>query len=297
METGDQSKMRLYSLGMAAGNIEFGQRELEVIPIEHLSQLDGEINDMRGELTSTGKDREGNEYQTKQTTSHSIKATYLPGDANRPYPGLIRRGEKVEIYVIGDSDKYYWKEMGLDDTIRRQDIYLIAVPNSPKENEDSRTPDTAYYLEINTLDKNITIATNKNDGEEYAYTIQIDPKNCAVTIQDDAGQFLQLVSKMQRVIMGNAAGSEIKIEKSKALISTKDEIKFVTKNLIAEVTTATFKAKDFNVNANYSVQGGKYSVKASAEFTGSLKSNGINVSNTHYHTSTKPGTPTTQVSG
>ena len=284
MTNDEQSKFKLYSMGMAAGNVEFGQRELEVIPIEDLSQLDGEVNDMQDTLTSKGQDREGNEYQTKQTTSHSIKAMFLSEDANRPYPGMVRRGEKVLIYRVGDTDKFYWKPMGLEDNVRRSDVYIVAVPNSGKENENSRAADSSYYYEINTVDKLITIATNKNDGEGYAYTIQINAKEGAVSIQDDAGQFIQLVSKEQRCIMANASGSEIKIEKSKALISAKDEVEINTNNLKVNAKSTTF-------------TGSSWSVKASAEFTGSLKSNGVNVSNTHYHTSTKPGDPTTKVTG
>ena len=56
MTNDEQSKFKLYSMGMAAGNVEFGQRELEVIPIEDLSQLDGEVNDMQDTLTSPGQD-------------------------------------------------------------------------------------------------------------------------------------------------------------------------------------------------------------------------------------------------
>ena len=84
--------------------------------------------------------------------------------------------------------------------------------------------------------------------------------------------------------MANASGSEIKIEKSKALISAKDEVEINTNNLKVNAKSTTF-------------TGSSWSVKASAEFTGSLKSNGVNVSNTHYHTSTKPGDPTTKVTG
>lgn len=318
MSTDEQSKFKLYSMGLAAGNVEFGQRELEVIPIEDLSQLDGEVNDMQDTITSTGTDREGNEYQTKQTTSHSIKATFLSEDANRPYPGMVRRGEQVLIYRIGDTDKFYWKEMGLEDNVRRNDVYIIAVPNSGKENENSRSADSAYYLEVNTVDKQITLSTNKNDGEQFAYIIQLNAKDGHATIQDDAGQFIQLVSKEQRCIMANASGSEIKIEKSKALISAKDEVKIETKKLLlnAEVTehtgkTYNYTGVDFGVASNFSMKGtnysiaatnsvskgGKYSVQADIDFVGALTSNGMNISDSHYHITTRQGENTTKVTG
>ena len=41
------SLLRVYSLGVAAANLICGQRELEITPIEDLSQLDGELTDVQ----------------------------------------------------------------------------------------------------------------------------------------------------------------------------------------------------------------------------------------------------------
>lgn len=304
--TDKMSLVRPYSLGVAAANIVFGQKELEVTPIEDLSQLDGELTDAQSTIESSGVDKDGNTYSTSHKASNSIKALWLPLDSVRPFPGLIRRGEKVMIWRIGDTDKYYWTEMGLDSTTRRRDILTILVPNSPKEGEDSQTSSTAYYIEINTVDKHITIQTNKNDGEEYAYMIQINSKGGNMTLCDDAGNYFQLDSKLQKLIMKNQMESEISIEKGKGLWKTNDEISLDTKVLNFRTKIINSKSDTFNLTTkgyigkasdyefttgsfktdagSYSWTGGLFALKTSA-----VTHMTINIGMTHKHLGVIPG--------
>lgn len=287
------SNFTIFSLGVAAGNLSVGQRELEVTPVESFSQIDGEVTDASAEIESEGLDRDNNAYTTKVKTSNSIKATYLSFDPHKPFPSLIRRGEKVIIYRLADTDKYYWSPLGLDDNTRRKDVLIIAVPNSPKENENSRTPETAYYLEINTVDKHITIQTNKNDGEKFAYAVQINTGQGFISLGDDTGQFINLVSAEQRITLQNASESEITIEKGKGLFKAPEEILFQSKSLVFKADKADFQTQQWNM------VGSNWTVKANSTFTGnvgvngSLKNNGVNVGNTHYHIDSRGGNTST----
>ena len=257
--TAKDSKIKIYSLGYAGANLSFGERELEVIPIEDLDQLDGEVTDVLGELESTGVDKDGNTFATKQTVSNTIKAMYLPLDAHRPFPSLIRRGERVLIWRVADTDKYYWTEMGIDDTTRRKDVYTLLVSNSPTEGEHSKHYKTAYYLEINTVDKHITIQTNKNDGEQFAYMLQLNPGGNSATICDDAGNFFQLESLSNKLVLQNTMGATIGVENDRGWFKAPNSIDFETKN--------------FNVKCtNYNVSASKYAVKSST-----YTQNGVNV--------------------
>ena len=278
--TADKSSLiRPYSLGVAAANLEFGQKELEVTPVENLAQLDGEITDTQVDVESTGTDKDGNTYSTSQKASNSIKAMWLPLDTYRAFPGLIRRGERVMIWRVGDTDKYYWTEMGLDDTTRRKDIMTFLVPNSSKEGEDSRTPDTAYFIEVNTVDKHITIQTNKNDGEQFAYLFQLNPGGKNATLCDDVGNYIQLDSTLQKIIAKNQMGSEFWIEKNKGAFKTPENILFETKTLDIKATTMNVAVDNYTVKATTTTwSGSSYSIKS-----GSFTHNGINVGATHYH--------------
>lgn len=282
-----ESKIKIYSLGVAGANLSFGERELEVIPVEDLDQLDGEVNDMLGQLESTGVDKDGNTYATQQSVGNTLKATYLPMDAHRPYPSLIRRGERVLIYRVADTDKYYWQEMGIDDTTRRRDILSFLVSNSPKEGENSKTHATAYFVEINTVDKHVTIQTNKNDGEAFAYLFQLNTGEGAINLCDDAGNYLQLDSEAKKWVVANSVGSEMGIEKNKGWITARDSITATTKDFNVDctnynVTTQNYNAK-ISLGCNMTSQGA-YAVKSST-----LTHNGINIGADHPHKGVKAG--------
>lgn len=287
------SQIRLYSLGIAAANLEFGQKELEVTPVENLAQLDGEVTDTQVDVESTGVDKDGNTYSTSQKASNSIKAMWLSLDVYRAFPGLIRRGERVMIWRVGDTDKYYWTEMGLDDTTRRKDIMTFLIPNSAKEGEDSRTPDTAYFIEVNTVDKHITIQTNKNDGEQFAYLFQLNPGGKNATLCDDAGNYIQLDSVAQRIQGKNQMGSEVWIEKGKGGMKTPENILFETKTLDIKASTMNVTVDNYTEKStSHRISTSNYTVKASAITwsgssysieSGSLTHNGINVGATHFH--------------
>lgn len=274
-------------IGTAGANLNFGERELEVIPMFDSSDLDGEVNDMMGEITSTGVDKDGSTYATSVKVANTVKAMWLPLDAHRPYPSLIRRGEKVLLFRVGDTDKYYWTEMGLDDTTRRKDIYTILVPNSPTEGENSKTYNTAYYIEVNTVDKHITIQTNKNDGEEYAYGVQINPGGSTVTIMDDDGQWFQLDSKAKKLSMQNSMGSKLGIEKRKGFIEALESIDCKTKDYNVNCTNYNVKTTNYNMTATAGCNmksSGAYAVTAS-----SFTHNGINVGDSHAHDKVRAG--------
>ncbi len=286
------SKIKLYSLGIAGANLSFGERQLEVVPIEDLDQIDGEVNDMLGQLDSTGVDRDGNTYATQQAVSNTIKANYLPLDAHRPYPSLIRRGERVLIWRVADTDNYYWTEMGLDDTTRRKDVYTILVSNSPKEGENSKTYATAYYIEVNTVDKHITIQTNKNDGEEFSYLFQLNPGGSSATLCDDAGNYFQLDSKEKKLMIQNALGSSLGIEKNKAWFTAKESITATTKDFNVNCTNYNVKTQNYNMTASVGCNmesPGTYAIKSS-----SFTHNGVNVGLDHKHKNIKSGS---EVSG
>lgn len=284
------SKIKIYSLGYAGANLSFGERELEVVPIEDLDQLDGEVNDMMGELEASGVDKDGNTFATKQTVANTIKAMYLPLDPHRPFPSLIRRGERVLLLRVADTDKYYWIPMGLDDTTRRKDVYSLLVSNSPTEGEHSRHFKTAYYVEINTVDKHITIQTNKNDGEEFAYIFQMNPGGANATLCDDAGNVIQLESRDSRISAKNAMGSTFGIEKNKGWMKARDSLDFETKEFNVKCANYNVKTQNYNMSASAGcnmTSSGAYAVKAST-FT----HNGVNVGNNHTHTGVKAGPDT-----
>lgn len=221
MEQTSISKLKFYSLGLVAKNKPLTSKSIEVTPIEDFPMIDGEVNDHKEKYKSSSKDANDSVTNVHVDTTVSIKATWLPiNNSNRKTAPDVRRGETVVLYQFADTDKYYWNTMFDDIKLRRLETVIYSFSNNSKEN----VPDDAestYYLEVSTHRKLMHIHTSKNDGEPFAYDVQIDAKNGVITFTDDADNFFILNSRDKRLTMHNADGSILDIDKKTITLDAK----------------------------------------------------------------------------
>lgn len=300
------SKLFVRSIGRAAENIDGTGRTLEIIPLEEIGYLDGEINTGRHEMIAEGVDFEGNAFSCKIETSNVIMAEWFPFGSNRLHPPNIRRGERVLLWQYGDTDKYYWTATGFDDNVRRLETAVFRVSNSIDEADKEITPDNSYWLEMSTQHQQVTLSTSKNNGEAFKYNVQIDTKNSRVTICDDANNFIEINSPEKRVTLNNTDGTHIILDKTNMKIHANDTIDITCKTLNVNSTDTTLTASTstsiagaktaINTDAT-SFKGssttfdGPYTFLGSVAFKGAVTSNGKNISSSHTHSNSGgPGT-------
>lgn len=260
-----------YSLGIASENKVLSAPTLKVSPIESLPTLNGE-------LKANPKD------------DASLECTWIPFGSNRVTPPDIRRGERVMVYRVADTDQYYWTEMGLDDNLRRLETVIYAFNANPKLGDGPLEVANCYYFEVSTHKGLVTFQTSKLNGEQVKYTIQLNPKDGKLAIVDDRknsflwdsvnknmklqneqGSFLQLLDKdFNMKIVGNA---NIDIGQALALKTGKD-----AKATIGATLDVTSKG-----NMNFKT-GASYSLNSSG--TSTIKSSTTKVMNPVYMTST-----------
>lgn len=207
------SEFRFVSTGVAAANKKRGSMTLEVTPLELVHFLDGEIISNLQDLEDAGVDGMGDEYTVRVSTANSVEATWLQHGSNRRTPPDVRRGERIFLFQYGDSDVYYWISAGLDDELRRLETVVWAFSNTRDEGVRELTPDNSYYVEISTHDKHITIQTNKNDGEPFGYTIQLNTRTGVFTLADDVGNFFELDSPKTKWTMKNKDKTHVILDK------------------------------------------------------------------------------------
>lgn len=307
------SKLFIRSIARAAENIDGTNVILEVIPIEEVGYMDGEINTGREELTSEGVDLEGNVFSVKMSTSNTIAATWFPFGSNRLHPPNIRRGERVLLWQYGDTDKYYWSSTGFDDNVRRLETIVFRASNSIDEADKVITPDNSYWMEMSTQHKHITLSTSKNNGEAFKYTIQIDTAGSKVTLCDDANNFIELNSPEKRITLNNTDGTHIVLDKTNMKIHANDTIDITCKTLNIKTTesnmtssaTTNVKSTTTNLTASNSTTiaggatsintsdtsfkggnttfDGPYTFLGSVAFKGAVTSNGKDISSSHRH--------------
>lgn len=232
------SVFRPYSLGIAGENLKLGSHTLEVVPVEVVGMVDGELTSEMSELLDKGVDGEDIEYTVKVKASITIKAQWMPFGSNRQTPPNVRRGERVELYRVADSDQFYWRTLGLDDGLRRLETVVFAFSNTRDESVKRLTPDNSYYMEISTHTKQITLKTNKSDGEPFAYTLQVNTKAGAVTIADDYGNFFEMDSKERRLQLKNRDGSHYDMHKKSLFLTIPETVHQKCKDWIVEASNS-----------------------------------------------------------
>jgi hypothetical protein len=208
------SKLKVFSIGLVAENKEISSKIIKVSPIEIMPLMDGELREEVTGLESKGLDADGSEYTVKVDLDITLDAEWFSLDSNRRTPEDVRRGEQVLIWQYGDTDKYYWTSMGRNDELRRLETVIWAWSDESDPDKDiSLTADNTYNVEVSTHKKHMTIQTCKNDGEDFAYTVQINSADSTVTIKDDGGNFIQLDSANTKIQLRNADTTDVALDK------------------------------------------------------------------------------------
>lgn len=277
----DNSKFKIKSIGYAAENLELGSTKLEISPVENLGYLHGEVNTDKEIIEEQGVDAKGNSYNVKIETSNSMTAEWLQWGSNRMTPPNVRRGERVLLWQYAEEDKYYWSSIGMDDHLRRLETVTMAFSNTKDESTKKLTAENSYFLEVSTHEKLVTLKTNKSDGENFAYCIQINTKDGKVVITDDVNNFIVLESEEKRIHLENADASKIILDKKDCLIETADSIKLKTNKFNVESHQNMVKSTETRIESNFSVKGGAFN------------HNGVNVGSSHTHSGVRGGSDST----
>lgn len=229
------------SIGEAADNLVMGSHVIEVWPRELVPTMEGELTSASLPLETKGINSDGEAYAAKVDLSCTVSATWL-GGGNRLTPPNIRRGERLMLYTAGDSDKFYWRSMGMDQGLRRLETIIIAISANPKNtDQDEITQENSYFLEISTHEKLITFQTSMMNGELAAYTLQINLGEGTYTLTDEKGNsiFHDSVNTLFRIL--NVDKTKIEMDKKVINVYAEESINLETNayNLLAHDTIKT----------------------------------------------------------
>ena len=214
MENQKLSKLQFYSLGIVAMNKPLSSFLIEVTAVEEFPLLDGEITDNADTYKADFKNAQKEPFNLEVKTTATIKAKWLPiNNSNRRTSPDVRRGEHVILYRFADTDEYWWNTLQNDNSLRRLETVIYSFNNLKTENVED-TADTSYWLEVSTHKKLMHMHTSKNDGEPFAYDIQINAKDGKIVITDDANNFIVIDSKDSIIRAENTFGTFIEVNKN-----------------------------------------------------------------------------------
>lgn len=267
METNESSGLRLYSMGTVAANKKRGSMTIEVVPMEDMPMMDGELTDNTVEYKAKGAGKDGeNAFDHDLKTTGSVEATWMPwGNTNRKTAPDVRRGELVILLKYKDADKFYWIESSDPKTLRRRETVTFAWSNESRENVPLDHTNT-YWMEVSTHDKYIHLETVKNDGEPFAYVIQLNTKEGVFVLKDDDGNSLMMDSKNRHIKFENKDKSVVELNKRVINIESQDEVNIKTKKFTlnaSESITEQTKTKKVSTST-FSHQSQGYTISASS---------------------------------
>lgn len=283
-------QFRAVSYGLVTENKKLGDNTIKVTPVEMTPFVDGELRSQPEKLVAKGVDADGISYELEVTHDTSITAHWLPRSGNRQTAPDVRRGQRVRLYQFGDTDKYYWEYLGLDDPLFRLETIIIAINNNPvTESDDTLDLSNCYYLEVSTHAQHITFKTCKSNQEPFEYTVQLDTKNGQFVLTDDADNHLLLNSRDRHIRMHNHDGTwvevnkkninayapdsvNVKAEKDVTVICDKMTIKAKSKVVIS--TPLVDISNNVKVGGNLDV-GGAFKAGGGGEFGGAIKCAGV----------------------
>ncbi|MCK9234769.1 MAG: hypothetical protein M0R77_00480 [Gammaproteobacteria bacterium] len=182
---------------------------IEVKPSEVLKFLNGEITDNVQTLQAQGTQLDGEEYTSTVDVTKTIKATWLSlGNSNRITAPNVRRGEKVMIYVLGDTNTYFWDTLENHIKLRRLETVIYAFSGEPSLNKEASIENkNVYFLQISTHMKNILLQTSKANGEPHEWTLELDTDKSTFTITDDDENYFTIQSKQRLLELRNGDGT------------------------------------------------------------------------------------------
>jgi phage baseplate assembly protein gpV len=245
------SGLKMVSLGIVAEHKKPSSKSTMIHPAEVLTEIDGELRGIPIILYSAGVDGENREYQLNIEANVALDCEWLQLGEHRMSAPDIRRGEQVIIWEIEGStdEKYYWSSLGRDSRLRRLESVLWAFSNvsDPEEDVEELNYDNSYTVEISTHTKQITIRTNKYDGEPFEYVIQLNTKDGNFTIKDDVGNYIQLDSAETMIDFTNKDKTHFRMDKKNIYAYAPDSI------MMEAVNSMKFKCKDYILEASNSI--------------------------------------------
>lgn len=261
----EKSGLHLYSIGRAANNKALNSKELEITPIEQLNMLDGELVSLPFDSEVSGESADGSEYSSKVTLNTALTATWYPMGSNRSTPPDIRRGERVVVWRMADTDQFFWTETGWDDHLRRLETVHYKWSATKDESADMSDPKNYYHLSISTHEGMIHLETMTENGEKAKYVLQINTKDGIVSLADDFGNFGQIESEEKTISFQNGDGTLWQLDKQKLYGYAQDMMHVLAEKKI-HFQTRTFLLEceegDINASSRFKIKTPQFDVES-----------------------------------
>lgn len=216
------SAFKFYSLGIVAKDKPTKTDMIDVVPIEHITDIEKDINETKT-LKSKAVDQSNKPQSTEIKSINTVTAKWISiGGSNRLSSPDVIAGETVLIYTYSDTKEYYWSTIFIEPSIRRLEKVLYSwcnLPTGARVKEFDR--DSSYWAEVDTMNKYVKLHTSDNDGEVTIYDVIFNTKDGNIVIKDGFGNHFVIDSKESFMELKDKEGNLIKISSSSGKVEAK----------------------------------------------------------------------------
>lgn len=191
-----ESRFVFYSLGIVVNDKPKDSTEIDVTPIEEITNIAVPFKDYKPKYSVELPDATGVKKKSTVTGTATIKAKWLPlCNSNRMTAPDVIKNETVMIFRYSDTEDYYWNTMFLEPNIRRLEKVRYAFGNKDKPLE-QWDGNSSYWVEVSTRkdEKWIKVHTSTNDGEKAGYDVTINGKEGFFEVKDTIGNHIKMDS-------------------------------------------------------------------------------------------------------
>lgn len=240
-----RSNLEFRSIGIVAQNKERGTNECLFWPIEILPNLDVELTTDAVDIRKNAVDFYEEEYYVAIKKGAVIPAKWM-GETNRATSPDLRKGEQVELWQSGDSKRWFWKSMGRDEDLRREETVVYTFRAKPDIPDADPSPDDTYTLTVSAHDKHITLQTSQANGEACTYRMNFNLADGVFTLNDNVNNHIFLDSINKHIQMKNADATMLELNKKVINMNASDSVNITTKKV-------NINAKDTDISDNLTV--------------------------------------------
>ena len=164
--------------------------ELRISPTEHVTDITTDLNKFKDKKTNTYQDAAGKDVKLSTDRKSYITATWTPlFSPNRVTAPDLVMGERVDIWQVGRTDKYYWTvSRGTDDLRNLEEIiYIISNKTDHKETLDESN---TIKIVISSKDQRLYIHTPKNRKEPTEMLLDFDYGKGRIRMTNTADKYM-----------------------------------------------------------------------------------------------------------
>jgi len=277
----DKSLLRIYSLGYVAEDYVEDNPFLNVVPIEDITDITGNLTDSVLE-ENENIDNDNKIEKTIKQKGYTVRAKWFNlMEPNRLTAPNLCKGETVILWRYANSDIYLWTNMYNELDKRKLEKATYVFSNKRSIAGDINA---VYYFTIDTINKRIRLHTDASDGELTTYDIDIDTKNGIFTIIDGKDNQIEL----------DSANDKLTITINKDIEMNAPNIVSNSENFTINTKNYTLNSENDTINSTTSKHSTTSSTLTATSRTlntstvdingGTIKHDGIAIDNTHQHT-------------